>query len=188
MLLRRCSLVVLGCFPLLQSTGSWSWKRKTYVTACRWLVPGGYIPTLETKQRECWKFWDSRCEFRVWIASQCATFQHLSAHFQNFFNDIPFAMVSRGQLCLFINLNSGWPRTIASLTFPEMQWWFVHWLSNTLCHRSTISFTCDRWLESQWVHKPRNHCNASRRFSCHVFGKTSVAKRCEGVRWLVLGS
>ena len=21
-----------------------------------WFVPGGYIPTLETKQRECWKF------------------------------------------------------------------------------------------------------------------------------------
>ena len=41
-------------------------------------VPGGYISTLETKQRECWKFWDSRCEFRVWFASQCATFQHLS--------------------------------------------------------------------------------------------------------------
>ena len=38
-------------------------------------VPGGYISTLETKQRECWKFWDSRCEFRVWFASLCATFQ-----------------------------------------------------------------------------------------------------------------
>ena len=40
-------------------------------------MPGGYMPTLETKQRECWKFWDSRCEFRVWFASQCATFQDL---------------------------------------------------------------------------------------------------------------
>ena len=28
-------------------------------------VPGGYIPTLETKQRECWKVSASRCEFRV---------------------------------------------------------------------------------------------------------------------------
>ena len=49
------------------------------VTACSGTldlsVPGGYIPTLETKQRECWKFWDSRCKFRVWIASQCATLQ-----------------------------------------------------------------------------------------------------------------
>ena len=44
------------------------WKKR--------FVPGGYIPTLEIKQRECWKFWDSRCEFRVWFASQCATFQH----------------------------------------------------------------------------------------------------------------
>ena len=34
-------------------------KRFT-IKDCRLLVPGGYVPTLETKQRECWKLRDSR--------------------------------------------------------------------------------------------------------------------------------